>query len=197
MHVRRYLVSALLATLATACKEQRERPLQAEPAPVATPEPLAPPPLLEETFAIAVFSNENNLDQCLDVVVSTERSLDPAIRQGITDRLVSSISKGRKKGTVAKLQRECSDQFKGNPALASCSGSAVPHNDGGLIVGAKIAFQGHYYDLDELEKSDSFMKECLEGNGDWQAVDHDSEAWRDAHMTRARRELEKLQKSLR
>jgi hypothetical protein len=69
--------------------------------------------------------------------------------------------------------------------------------DGGAVWGTgKIDYEARYYNLDSLTNGNAYMKFCLDMKGDWQGVDKDSAEYREAMRARARREFEKLQKSL-
>jgi hypothetical protein len=70
-------------------------------------------------------------------------------------------------------------------------------NDGGDVSGkGAIDYEARYYNLDSLTNGNAYMKFCLDMKGDWQGVDKDSPEYREAVRARARREMEKLQKTL-
>jgi hypothetical protein len=69
--------------------------------------------------------------------------------------------------------------------------------DSGVSLGTyEIEITSRYYDLDQISRNDSYMKDCFDVKGDWQAADHDSNEYREAVRARARREVEKAQGAL-
>ncbi|MGH7295223.1 MAG: hypothetical protein ACRELB_09830, partial [Polyangiaceae bacterium] len=101
--------------------------------------------------------------------------------------------------TMSRIYKACAAQFPTGAALAMCTSHQsfpLTKGDAGNTRTLEIDTQERYYDLDNLTNGNGFMKSCLDMKGDWQGVDKDSDAYREAARARARREMEKLQKSL-
>jgi hypothetical protein len=178
--------------------------LQPAPEATASPEPTStePEPLLSESVSFANFTKDDVLDECTDFAIKitapegTDASAKTLARvvdagAGIVAGLMKDLQKGR---NGSPLQRPCAQQFRTNPVLATCNTQNRDPWKNGLVADVEVI--ARYYDLDVLTKSDSYMKDCLTGKGDWQAVARDSNEYREAEMARARHDLEKLQKRL-
>jgi hypothetical protein len=152
---------------------------------------------------VATFTKDTLLDECVDISLTMPPGSAADKGQEVIDKMVTTMvtDKKDKARSKSRLNKPCAAQFRNNPVLATCAVRTPipipPKVDGGTPAGAvDLQITSGYYSLDMIEKSDTYMKNCIDMKGDWQTVDHDSEAWRDAHMARARREVEKLQKTL-
>jgi hypothetical protein len=141
------------------------------------------------TASVATFTGDNLLEECDDFVVT----LPPGVDTGplALDRLVDSIKRG-KNGGASRLDKPCAEKFPKDPVLATCNASTEIKGDQGVV---KRAFMGRYYSLEMLQNSDVYMKDCLDMNGEWQVVSHESQEWRVAHVAWARREVERLKRA--
>jgi uncharacterized protein DUF4339 len=188
---------AILTVYAVRSKERPEATATSASAPAFTtpaPAPVAIEPL-SATVSIANFTKDNVLDECDDFTITLPPGVDAgtALEDGF-----ANFVKGKK--GMSRLGKRCGDQFRTNPALASCTmhSEQVTKADSGIGAGLRIVIDlvGRYYNLDTITKSDTYMKNCLDLNGDWQAADKDSDEYREAVRARARREVEKAQRAL-
>ena len=167
--------------------------------------PLAAPALTQEaplgfsgTVSVANFTKDTRLDECDDFTVT----VPPGVADGANklakslDYISQSFVKGKKQSRpgLSKIAHPCAEQFRVNHPLATC----VAHQEGKLDSGVGLAADivGRYYNLDTIRTSDTYMKNCIDMNGDWQAVDKDSDEYREAVRDKASREVEKAQREL-
>jgi len=95
---------------------------------------------------------------------------------------------------LSKIAKLCSEQFRTTPVLATCAAHQQVKEDSGS--GADLDIVSRYYNLDTLTSSDTYMKNCIDMQGDWQAAEKDSDEYREALRARARREVEKATRQL-
>jgi cell division protein FtsB len=165
----------------------------------AAPVPSQQTPLgFSGTVSVANFTKDTRLDECDDFIVTVPPDATDGsdLLARTLDNVSQSFVKGKKKSMpgLSKIGRPCAEQFRVNQALATCVVHHVGKLDSG--IGLAVGIVGRYYDLDTLTSNDTYMKNCIDMNGDWQAVDKDSDEYREAVRERARREVEGLRKSL-
>jgi hypothetical protein len=166
----------------------------------ASTAPMAAPTTTSTTVAVsfATFTPKGTLlDECIDFIITPPSGTDGGSE--FTDAFAKAVAKGKK--STSRIYKACNEQFRTTPALATCGThiSLPLKNDGGAAWGTvEIDSEERYYNLDSLTNSNEYMKDCLDMKGDWQGVDKDSPEYREAvrSRSRARREVEKLQKSL-
>ena len=164
--------------------------------------PHAPPPLVPEppagfsgTVSVATFTKGTRLDECDDFTITLPPETDGG--QEILSKTLDAMSKdlatlvvrggGGKKSS--KIGKPCAEQFRTTPVLATCVAQLKGDAGGELDVAVR------YYNLDTITSSDTYMKNCLDMHGDWQAADKDSDEYREAVHARARREAEGIVKN--
>jgi hypothetical protein len=159
----------------------------------AAPAPMPVPTGLSGTVSVAYFTKDTRLDECDDFTATLSPEIDagPEAISKFLDALAQP-KKGMK--GLSKIGKPCAEQFRTNRALATCTAHQVIKGDSGK--GVDLDIRGSYYNLDTLTSDDTYMKNCFEMQGDWQAVDKDSDEYREAVRARARHEVEKLQKTL-
>jgi hypothetical protein len=167
---------------------------------------LEPTAIAERSPSLMVsFANfkDGLLDECVDITINLPRGTDAgpgALAKG-ADGVEESFLKARP--SLSRIRRSCDAQFRENTFLASCAihidSSQRPSwkVDSGLgQVTITVYADSRYYNLDTLTKDDGYMQDCLSMKGDWQAIDKNSDAYRDAERARVRRDLSKGLKAL-
>jgi hypothetical protein len=168
-----------------------------------SPTPVDDPP--SAMASIAGFINDTVLDECADSSYTLTAGADAGA--GAVEKLRDysvkrwTDPKGNKPKGLTLIYKPCAEQFRTNAVLATCkkhSTEHVTHADSGVPIGTMYEVQmvSRYYNLDTLTSSDEYMKDCLDIKGDWQGIDKDSAAYREATRARARREMEKGLKAL-
>jgi len=161
----------------------------------AVPAPTVPPAPLTIMVSFATFTPKGTfLDECIDFIITPPPGVDAG--SDFTEGFAKAVAK---KKNTSRIYKPCADQFQTTPALAECKTHiSVPlKTDAGVVWGtSEIDSQEQYYNLDTLTNGNEYMKDCLDMKGDWTGVDKDSPEYREAVRARARREMEKLQKSL-
>jgi hypothetical protein len=162
----------------------------------AAPEPTAPPAPTTVMVSFATFTPKGTLlDECVDFIITPPSGVDGG--SDFTEGFAKSAAKGQK--NMSRIYKPCADQFHTTPALAGCTTHiSVPlKTDAGVVwATAEINSEERFYNLDTLTSGNEYMKNCLDMKGDWTGVDKDSPEYREAVRARARREMEKLQKTL-
>jgi hypothetical protein len=184
----------LLCLGLTGCRSGGHEDPGAAPSPRVTSSPQEIPAASESsanrvTAAVAIFTGDHVLEECDDFAVT----LPPGVDGGALalDKLVDSI-KMDKDGGALRLGKPCAEQFPSDPVLARCIASTEMKGDQGVV---KRSFTGRYYGPDMLRNNDVYMQSCIDMNGEWKVVSHDSKEWREAHVAWARRQVEKLEKN--
>jgi hypothetical protein len=192
----RFGVVFFLLPLLAACKapEHDGAGVEASPQAPAALATLTPPGVepVKVGATIVTFTKATLLDECTEVAIELPPTADAGAASDFLEKLVDNIMKGMKQG-ASRIYKGCTEQFRTNPVLATCTVSTEVKGDSGA---AEIMITERFYDLDTITTSDSYMKQCIEVKGDWQAVDHDSQEYREAVRARSRREVEKAQRIL-
>ena len=161
--------------------------------PPQPPPPLVPQPPsgLSDTVSVANFTKDTRLDECDDFTVTVPPEVDGGEEtlMKALDGLSQNILKGKKKG-LSKIGRPCSEQFRTAHVLATCVVHQDVKGDSGTALSLDVA--ARYYNLDTLTSNDRYMKDCIDMQGDWQAVEKDSDEYREALHARTRRQMEGL-----
>ena len=169
-----------------------------KPGASASEAPRAPPPTeteppdgLSGTVSVAKFTKDTRLDECVDFTITLPPARGKEALAKMLDALSQTMIKGEK--GLSKIAKPCSEQFRTVPVLATCTGHQEMKGDAG---GGSVDMEGRYYDLDTLTSSDTYMKNCLDLQGDWEATDKDSDEYREAVRVRARREINTARQQL-
>jgi hypothetical protein len=161
----------------------------ADPAP-ATPTPPPPEPL-HAGVSIANFTKETLLDECVDFAITMPIDYDGG-QESVT-KVAEGLAQTMKKRGMSRLAKTCSDQFRTTPVVASCSAHKQMKSDGGKPADVDII--SRYYDVGTLTKSDGYMKDCIDIQGDWQGLDKTSDEYKAAVHAKTMRQVEKLEKT--
>ncbi len=159
--------------------------------------PPEPPSGFSGTMSVATFEKGDVLDRCSDFTVTPPKDAPPGWTWSPTEPGVGETS--------VPLQKPCKQQFQNRPVLATCvlPAAQYPDRDADVPRGAHVrpvdrgitlAVVRHYFNLSTLASNDRYMRVCMDGGGDWQAVDKDSDGYREAVRARARREVESIVK---
>jgi hypothetical protein len=173
-------------------------PVAPSPAlPVAPPPP--PPQHFEDETSAAVFKGDK-LDECVRFRVLYDAPADaPSWPATVTAADVITMPHG-----IVRTKRPCEKQFVGMTALATCevetnaaawvkpaeskkpkkskaepAASETPHVDLQLV---RIKMTASYYLYANVFEDHSYMRQCLERGGDWQAVAEDSPEYMHARL---------------
>jgi hypothetical protein len=159
----------------------------------AAPAPMPVPTGLSGTASVANFTKDTRLDECADFTITLPPDVDASAEA--IEKSVVALAKSLTKGKIGMslLSKLCTEQFGTNSVLATCTAHQQIVGDSGK--GVEFVIFVHYYNLDTLTKSDTYMKNCLDMQGDWQAVDKDSDEYREAVRARGRREMEGIVKN--
>jgi hypothetical protein len=187
-------------------KKSEDAARKAGAAKKVAPPPIPVPSSISRSVSYANFTKDTHLDECTDFTVTILSDLDDVDEAGakFLDAIAVSLrSKEMKKRNpnLSIIGKTCAEQFQSARVLAACT----VHNDGmdAGTAGRSVDIVSRYYNLDTITRSDAYMKSCFDDHGDWQAVDKNSDEYREAVRTRARREMEgvvekaeKMQKAL-
>jgi hypothetical protein len=149
------------------------------------------------TISHALFTKDR-LIGCIDQAIVLPAGVKA------TPEAIERLREKQQRGGPGKgwslLSKSCKEQFHTKPELARCitisTGHGVVQDSGLDLTTYEAQSVARYYDLDVLTKNDAEMKGCIDMQGDWQAVDKDSDEYREAVRARARREVEHLQEQL-
>lgn len=196
----------LVVLMLTACSDPTpavapSEPPVAEPAAVApvvepAPEPTGPQPVIR-TVNAAHFDGDE-LFECLEFVIEYQPP-DPAPATwpaGIPDQETATngiVEQFEEDDPAVVIQRPCTDQFRDRTPLATCVISRnIPRNETGRVPPGTVitlTSSARFYRAADVIDSDAQMRDCLRVGGDWQAIDRDSEAGREALRQDNRRQL--------
>jgi hypothetical protein len=166
----------------------------AENTPVA-PTPPSPPSGLSGTVSVANFTKDTRLDECDDFTITVPPEVDGGeeVLSKNLEAVSQSFVKMKKKSTgLSRIGKPCTEQFRTARALAACTA----HWEGDSGSSLTVDMTSRYYNLDTITGSDTYMKGCIDMQGDWQAAEKDSDEYREALRARARREVEKATRQL-
>jgi hypothetical protein len=197
---------------------------QAAPASTAQ-DPLSPSPnptATTVTVSFATFTPKDTLlNECIDFMISPPQGTE--VDSVFLDAFADGINKGKVRNAPAstarslaiadfidgankgrpldgtRIYKTCADQFRGKPVLATCAVNFTTSVTGDYDADLgtfELALTRSFYSLDSLTNNDANMRQCIAAKGDWQAVDKDSDEYREAVRARARREVERLQRTL-
>jgi hypothetical protein len=162
---------------------------QAASDPIAPSKMTAPVPQL---FAggVATFTKADRLDECAYFQVTAPLGYDAGADDDFMAKVLEKMLKGAK-GLPApvRIYKPCDAQFQETPVLATCKATTETTSNKCTF---EIESTEQYYDLDQLQRSDAYMRDCLKMNGDWQAAEHDSDEYQEAVRARARRNVQKI-----
>ena len=160
---------AILSVLG-ACGSEPEAPAQVEaPAPTER--------IVTIERHIASF-RDDELDECVDVTIEVHLPLSAP------ERTPSPFPETP--GQIV-LQRACEEQFSGRTVLAVCTMSVpVPIQseapEAERPTSGTFAVVSRYFRYASVFDNQSFMRDCLTGGGDWQAVAEDSSEYARARL---------------
>ncbi len=153
---------------------------KAKPSKKASQAASAPPPAPIASASILTYDS-GEVDECDDIVIYQEPGLesDPVkVRTGLDER-VAQMLKDRAKNGANRLTKSCMEQLAERDELATCTVSMVVKGgsdagvDGGALKGVRLKSRAGYYNVRVLDDSDSYMKECLDSDGEWNALPAD------------------------
>ena len=187
----------------------------------AVPEPTAPPAPTTVAVSLATFTKDTLLDECIDFTITPPQGTE--VDAAFLDDFAEGITKGRVRNTPAstarsiaatafverankgkpldgtRIYKTCTDQFREKPVLAKCAvrftTSVTGDHDADLGT-YEVAIMRGFHNLDTLTNDDANMRQCIAAKGNWTGVDKDSTEYREAVRARARRNIEKLQRTL-
>ncbi len=162
--------------------------------PVAVASNAAPPEasVKEEPVAtIGIVSyDKGKLDECAELrfFVADKDAIDK-----LAKTYEESMKKDKKE--VSVFHKPCREALADRDELASCTMTmkAPPKGEAGVATSARVEGRSGYYNLSVLESSDSYMKDCLDLGGVWNALPADSPIVKRA---RAKDVLQKANKAM-
>lgn len=165
-------------------KPHGDAPAAPVPTLTAQTETVAAPVLMlpiSATRRIASFRS-GQLDECTEATFVAPPMADPDAVARAVDMWAEGAKKNKQVKTLA-IAKPCADQFTDRTPLATCrvSGAATK-----LGPGWSAGFLDTYYRVETARDDDTFMRQCLEMHGDWQAST-DIEAAHEQHMQRFRK----------
>lgn len=155
----------------------------------ATAAPLPPPVILPahpqpfvQRTSIASF-RENVLDECVDITITVEPPDGATIDWKPN---LPAVGDALQKDKI-EIKMPCSQQFADRQALAKCRISETKDGKG-------VEFVAMYFNYETVGTRDDYMRDCLKGKGEWQAVSRDSQEFRRARLGAAIKDVEDLAK---
>ena len=134
-----------------------------------------PPPRLSRS--VASF-RKGQLDECTDVFLIPGDAAKAEAAEKALDGLVKKLTGGE----AMAIKKNCEQQFQDRLALATCR---ITRNGEAGKAGS-LWLEARYYNVSTTKDSDTYMRDCLKRDGDWQtAAKDDPEAARERMRQRA------------
>jgi hypothetical protein len=130
--------------------------------------------------SVATF-RKDILDECDDFAITPSPHWDGGVAPDWKQQLVKAMFTDKTQDPTI-LRKTCAEQFTDRPALATCAVPSTPMGD----AGASLTLVGRYYSVATVGRADTYMKQCIQAGGDWKAVPHDSDEYRNALRSDAR-----------
>lgn len=193
--------AAVLATLACCFPGPSAEPSAAPVPPAPTPAPSSSPtvpvgPEMRSLGQVSVLTfRDDALDECADFELTAvvPQGVDWQPPQKPLSELIARL--GRNPNDQVSETQPCATRVpSGRAVFARCTSTKDTPREQGVIV--RLVLSAKYYNLDRLEGSDGYMRDCMGLGGQWWELPEDSPEYRSANLARASKRLQGISRQL-